>query len=512
MNSRSFRVTIFASSLFTILMLCVLSLPLGIAGEWTWTRIGYRRAEHWIELCFALLSLLPVAVGWLYFVCWGAGRWSRLSRGGRGAMLIGLWAASFLLVGVLQPMPRTPFPQLKAWVLFYQGSSGYFHTARYEMQDVSTFLAEYEDLMAEGDVLHIGTHPPGLFLLHRFLWKSCKNSPALTNALLSTTPAWVSSAFDEVEENLGHAPSLFTRTDRASLWLAMLLTQAVAVATIVPLYLLIARFLSRESAWLAAACWPLVPSLCVFLPKSDALYPFLGMLFLWLWVSSGEPKQRWRAGAAGFVFWIGALLSLAVVPVGLIAGLYSVFQWFGRSSGEADSPSLNETRTGILLTVGLSAGTFLLATLALWLSDHINLFSVWLWNYENHARFYDAYTRTTWKWWLVNPLETFFAVGAPLAVTAAWGLFRLKHSPLPFRRLLYASLMVWGLIWISGKNSGEAARLWLVFFPVACLLASASFDELKDKSRGLHSPAVWVLALQLAVCAVTVATVSGFAM
>ena len=35
------------------------------------------------------------------------------------------------------------------------------------------------------------------------------------------------------------------------------------------------------------------------------------------------------------------------------------------------------------------------------------------WNFRNHAAFYDHYTRTYWKWLLVNPIELIFAVGAP---------------------------------------------------------------------------------------------------
>lgn len=512
MNSRYFWLTVFASSIFTMLVLCVLPFPLGFPGEWTWVRIGYTEQEAATELFFSLLILLPISGGWLFFVHWGARLISRVSTAVRTAWLAGLWASSFLLVAALQSLQPTPFPQVKAWALFYPHSSGYFHVARYDMQTVEEFLAGYEARMAEGDVYHIGTHPPGLFLFHRFLWNSCENSPALTKGLIAGSPHSVAGAFDELQENLARSDKTLTDTDRATLWLAMLLTQAVAVATVIPLYLLVSRILSRESAWLAAACWPLVPSLSVFLPKSDALYPFVAVLFLWLWISSGEARQWWRACAAGFVFWIGALLSLAVVPVGLIAGLYSLSQWFRDASENPAPESPGAARKRILLTIVLSVGTFLLATLALGLVYHVNLFSVWLWNYHNHARFYDEVPRTVWKWWLANPPETFFAVGAPLATAAIWGLFRWKQSPLRFRQLLGSSLLVWGLIWISGKNSGEAARLWLVFFPVVCLAASASFDELKEEAGIVRSPATWFLTAQLAVCAVTVATVSGFPM
>lgn len=510
MNSRFFWLTLSASSILTILSLCVLSFPLGIPEEWTWVRIEYGEQGGWAEMVLSLLILLPVALGWLYFVRWGTSRISRASVVVSGLLLTGLWLSSSLLVGTLQSLQPMPFPQLKAWVLYYPQSSGYFHVARYEMEDIESFLSGYEARMAEGDVLHVGTHPPGLFLLHRILWKSCEGSPALTNALIATTPDSASRAFDVLEENLNRSGTAFSEADRASLWLGMILTQAICVATILPVYLLLSRFLSRESAWLATACWPLLPAVSVFLPKSDALYPFIAMLFLWLWVSSVQPLQWWRACAAGLVFWCGALLSLAVVPIGLMAGLYSVSQCFGDSSGEAQPGFLNEKRKQVLRTTVLSAGTFLLATFALWASYHINLFSVWLWNYHNHGRFYEEFSRTAWKWWLVNPLETLFAAGAPLAVTGLWGIAKPKTLPTDFRRLLVSSLLVWGMIWISGKNSGEAARLWLVFFPVVCLCVAAAIESLKEKADEQRSLAFRMLAVQLVICAVTGATVSGF--
>ncbi len=52
----------------------------------------------------------------------------------------------------------------------------------------------------------------------------------------------------------------------------------------------------------------------------------------------------------------------------------------------------------------------------------LNLPAVWAYNYINHAGFYAQYPRTLWKWLLVNPLETAFAVGCPVAVIAAFAV------------------------------------------------------------------------------------------
>jgi hypothetical protein len=144
------------------------------------------------------------------------------------------------------------------------------------------------------------------------------------------------------------------------------------------------------------------------------------------------------------------------------------------------------------------------------------MFRVWMQNYNNHAAFYDQYQRTFWKWLLVNPLEFAIAIGFPvvvLVVVASWKRIQHRTSKRDIQLgPLFACALVWFLLWISGKNTGEAARLWIVLTPgLIWLLGSL------DGSAG-NSPTTdrvakkWmlVLALQAVVCAATVARVDGF--
>ncbi|MGH7199402.1 MAG: hypothetical protein ACREJB_02285, partial [Planctomycetaceae bacterium] len=84
------------------------------------------------------------------------------------------------------------------------------------------------------------------------------------------------------------------------------------------------RTASRAASFMAVSFWPLLPALGVFLPKSDALYPFLGVLFLWLALSAVERRSLWAAFliglAAGGTLWLGLMLSLAFLPVVLLGG------------------------------------------------------------------------------------------------------------------------------------------------------------------------------------------------
>ena len=68
------------------------------------------------------------------------------------------------------------------------------------------------------------------------------------------------------------------------LWFATLLANAAAAATVIPLFVLLALFVDRRTAWFAAALWPLVPGIAVFLPKSDAVFPLISILGPSLWL------------------------------------------------------------------------------------------------------------------------------------------------------------------------------------------------------------------------------------
>ena len=97
----------------------------------------------------------------------------------RRARLALLCAAGFAWLWSVQESPaRREFQMAKsAWVLYYPGPEGYFEQARDVMRDVPSYLSTYEVRMAAGDVLHLGTHPPGLMLFHRACLELCAASP-----------------------------------------------------------------------------------------------------------------------------------------------------------------------------------------------------------------------------------------------------------------------------------------------------------------------------------------------
>ena len=542
------------ASVVSICFLWLTTIPLGVPGEWTWQRFSVHDIfDSVLGMSIAVLA----AAAYVVWVWCGALRIEAAGRFERAVWLSSLVIAGFVWLLVVQQCPPPEHRRLKStWVLYDPASSGYYFEAVYGRDDVGSFLAGYVDRMARGDVLHEGTHPPGLYLIHRGLVALCEAWPGFSRVVNSTRPPRISSSFATVERGARFAARGLTSEERAALWLASLLTQLTAAATVIPLYALLRctlirtqplngrdnrtgrdsqestpepnglrgrqsrRFvpsetgsfmnLPRRTAWLLTALWPLVPGVAIFLPKSDAVYPFFFTLLLALWLRTLERQSMIRALATGFVAWIGMLLSLAVIPVLAIVTLATLIFWWR----ESETPG----RTGIRLLYfcAVAVSVFVFATALASLFCEISLPHVWAWNYRNHAAFYGEFHRTWWKWLLVNPLEFAMAAGAPVAVFALQGSFRGFRTILAGKRrcltpLALSALIVWTLLWLSGKNMGEAGRLWLFAIPwliwIAAIPESGHANSLRGSSMRTLLLAV---ALQAIVSMVTVGRISGF--
>ncbi len=515
MNGRRTAIGFTLVAAGSLAVLWLSNLPLGVPGEWEWDRIPVARAE---SLAVVLGWLLAGLVGGPYIALTliGARRLERALRWQVAGWLGGLTVGGFAWLWAVQDSPADPASGMAktGWVLYNHGTEGYFEQARYVMRDVPSYLAGYEQVMAQGDVLHLGTHPPGLMLFHRACIKLCGRFSLLRDFLLRTQPASFREALDQTEELNRGSPRELTPTDRAALWLAALVTQALAAATLIPIYLLVVRDHSRTVAWLTAAIWPLVPALAVFLPKSDAVLPFLGALFLWVWLEGFRLGRLGLCCLAGAILWLSMFLSLAILPIGAAAALLTIWEGVLCSRSQRSVVALRDWA----LRMGAAAIGWAIPVVVLAAFFKLNLLRVWSWNYHNHAGFYQQNVRTYWLWLIANPIEFAFALGAPLALAAILGVgFQLRSG---WRRRAagpaWCLTAVWLLLWLSGKNMGEAARLWLILMPWPVWLAAgyvAAYSEtphLGTTGRLSNRAVLALLAVQMIVCLGTVTRVTGF--
>lgn len=515
---------------FAIGFLWLTEIPLGIPGEWTWHRISMDDMAD--DVLFGALQAGILGAVLLVVAWFGQEHIQNASPRQTIGWLAGLMLVSGGWLVAVQESPPEGFRLSKApWVLYYPSMTGYFYKARFEISDTNKFIADYEALMAEGDVLHVGTHPPGMFLMYRGLMTLVAEVPALVPILEATIPESAAAAFEQIEQKPLHLGATLLPADRAVIWLGALLAHASVMFALLPLFGLLRLWTSSATAWKAICFWPLIPALSVFLPKCDVLFTGLVVTFAWVWLQATQRRSFGWGLLAGMFGWLGLCLSLVFLPIGFLVFLAAVLH---ACNGEAQAsvPTEGSERTqstrvdwkriALCLTRPCIGGAVAVIglTVLVQMTVQLNLLAVWVANYRNHAGFYAQYPRTKWLWGPVNAIELALALGMPVVVLAVIGVARSwlstadKHVG---RALACATSIVWGLLWLSGKNSGEAARLWIPLMPFAiCVLAVGDPRQTNCEPSSSDEPpktdGVWfaALVLQAVMCVATVMRVSGF--
>jgi hypothetical protein len=201
--------------------------------------------------------------------------------------------------------------------------------------------------------------------------------------------------------------------------------------------------------------------------------------------------------------------SLALAPVAGLGVLLTIWELRAEAGRLPRAAAWRE----LAVCAGCTTAVFIVPSVVLWFAFDLNLLHVWIENYRNHAAFYGVMPRTWWKWLLVNPAEAAFAVGLPILVLAVAALCRMLASA---RRTSFAAAPYWGclivavLLWFSGKNSGEAARLWLVVFPWPVWLSSGVFANADELARPALRLWLFAISMQAVACIATVTRVYGF--
>jgi hypothetical protein len=452
--------------------------PLGVRGEWEWLRLAPDLAPG--DLGLAAIAVLAYAG----FAALGL-RWlQRRTTPVREGLAVTALLAAALGVQAIVPVGAPQGYGLAKWalVLHLPASTGYYTVARNQVHDARQFLAGYPAWIRRQDSLHVGTHPPGLFLVEHALLGTFAARPRLARFVVDAMPATVTAGFRSIA-----AFEPLPLADRATLGLTGALTLLACAATVVPLYALARARLSPRAAWSAAVLWPLVPAAILFQPLPDTAYPLLAATALALAVCGARAPSF--AFLAGIVLALGMALTLAFLAVGLAVALVLA----------ADTRVSLRRRALLLLATGLG---FLAPTFAFWLATGADPFVIWWWNQRNHARFYVEYHRTYWCWLLVNPVELGLALGIPVTAWALAGLAAGRLAP----RVAWATLGVLALLTLSGRSLSEVARLWLPLMPPLLVAAGAGLDRL-DVGPGTLAATVTTLGIETLLLQATIQVV-----
>ncbi len=506
-------ILLIAGTAIQAFVLLTRTIPLGVPGEWVWLRVPAGTV-----LAFNLGCTLIVLLLYFVFLRWGISIISRCRLLKKSALLVALCLASMTVMWNLKAIPGHVFGQAgMSWVTYYPRMSGYFTEAVSGEQSTSQFLANYEQTARVGDYLHQGTHPPGLILYYRFLHNLCQSSPALTRIVIATETLEVTAGLDQLEDQGKASGHFLTPGQRATLWLSVLTTLFICAASVIPIYFLLARFTSPMIAFALSGLWPLIPATTLFAPKSDLLLAFFSALLVCLWTDAITSRKLLFAILTGLVLWTAMMTSLAIIVVAVILSLWTILDT-ARLFLESKKEKTSLLKSMPLIPLAGILTGLLLPCLLMWSLFDLNLLSVWLINLSKHAEFYEHNSRTFPLWLLVNPIEMAFSLGMPLFMMMIFACYRIIKERLfsSFSLLCLSVISVWLLLVLSGKNMGEAARLWIFLLPLMLIVTAFSWSSTstrKEKTETKPIPlSLWttLFITQALLALVTIATIDPF--
>ena len=456
--------------------------PLGVPGEWEWLRLPASTLIDPLNLAVGGVGVLAYAL----FAALGVRALDRPGSRPRESV----WVAVLAVVAVVaQAVVQEGAPEgygLAKWIMALRepGSSGYHTVARDEMPDgLGPFLRAYPTWIARQDSLHIGTHPPGLFVVARLMLDLTRANPGLARRMVDLAPGSVTRMI-QTSRSIKPLP----RADAAALVLTGALTLIGSALTVVPLFLLVRASQPPRIAWVAATLWPLLPAALLFQPTADTAFPLPATASLAAAAWAVRSRRGWigttLAVMSGAILAVGMQLTLAYLAVGVLVAVVLI-----------GSPGPRGPASRLLL-IALTGLGFAVATGVWWGPTGANPLAVWWINQRHHAAFYTAYPRSRWLWTVVNVIETAVAVGLASTVLAGWGAFHPRLNS----TASWATPAVLVVLTISGRSLSEVARIWLPLFPPLLGFAAVGWNRLGGSPAGLAWSIGWLgiqsLALQ----------------
>ncbi|MBI1323470.1 hypothetical protein GC170_09835 [bacterium] len=448
-------------------------IPAGVPGEWTWNAPA--TAITVLEVIPAIITLTTLIVFSMI------GERFLESRPKRAIVVLSL----FPLTAAVQAGWQMAAPQgygLAKWPIatYNPGSSGYFAKARDEIGDVSDFLRQYPEWIKNQDVLHTGTHPPGLFVEARRILNFWNSHPAEAGAFMAWMPGELREAAKAAKP--GGTPVV----EQASVVTLALVRWLASALTVWPIWLIMRR-LERTplTSFRTALLWGVVPSSVLFQPASDLLFPVLACSAVAMSLTaSATPGLRNRVidpVLAGIVLAIGMYFSLVFLAVGALVALVVL------ADDHSKGLRIKCTRIG---WIGFG---FLVGTLAWAVAGRTDPLAIWLANQAKHAGFYKAYPRSYWPWLLADFIESAAGLGLPaalsFAITLSQAIFR--RSGLYRHRVALASIAILAILAISGRSLSEVGRLWLPFFPFLLTSALPDYQMPRESSLDYRWILIW---------------------
>ncbi len=354
----------------------------------------------------------------------------------------------------------------------------------YIAQDgVHETLANWPDLMraaGERNIIHFTTSPPGQPLAHHWLTALFKSLPDASHAISDTLRPMQCTNMDVM---------VYTREELASVGIIGVLMPLWAALLALPIYAAARTLTDDPQTALRIAAWsPLFPTILLFMPVWNVLYPALVALSFALLLRD-RPLFIFLAGA---VFSWTTFLNFAVLPVLLIFGLFVLGDHMRRTS---------TPRAGFLAAVQVGVW-FGLGLLVCWLpyiaATGITPLDIWQVTQEKHSALVQ---RDYLPWLVLHPYDTLLFIGWPVTALFFAGVIRAWGKRRTLTRidiLAAATLTTIIAVNLVGIVQGENGRI-MSFYAPFILLAGAGI--IAQNQRDWDMPLLATQALTVLVMA-----------
>jgi len=444
-------------------------IPLGIPDVWM-VPFSENRAWHRLPEVLLVLGIIVLLAG-IVLRKLETCRWYEEAAAVGMLVLFALWfqfAAGALGVdGQNEPFFAVVAPEI---------ANPYFEAAG-EIENPLEYLRDYREIASDSEHYQLKTHPPGPVIFF-YAIRCAASLPAVENAILGTVDRLFPESRDQ--EELAHLEFVgrLARQTRAAGWLSMFVLRLAGVLTIVPAYLLARMHYGKADGFVAGTFSMLIPSMVVFSPLMDQLYPVIGITALLLAYAAANRQKLVLNLAAGLVLFAGMFFSVSFVVFVPLIILMQGWMLFARKSIVQYSGAARRLMLMIeMLLIGMMLGA-----VAVYAVSRVSIIGMWLSILKVNTDFNLSEGRGYFPWLALNPL--FFAafLGVPAAMLYATRLVR--EGRIIFARrfseidiLPPAIFAVLAALWLYGANRGEVERLWMPLMPV-CVIAAAGKNRI----------------------------------
>lgn len=444
------------SLIVTVIILVLIaknSLILGTINEWSWGRTNVLLGSglFW----FLALSFLYIVFG--YFVLREKFRFKAIIIVGS----IVFYLAFSLLVFSLDSHGEG-FAYLSR-LIRHPGVTSYYNDAEH-ITNLGIFLKDYvKNIPSLG--MHSQTHPPG---------------PIFFFYLVKETVGWINQTF----------ASNFNPATIAGLIIACL-----GSLSILPLYFFVRLIINERAGIISILLYPLIPSLVLFTPEFDQVYPLFLMLILLTYLLGVTKKSYFYFFISGLILAFATFFSFSHASIPIIILILCLLLYSKRS---LVTPFFFRFKIFLFSNLILIAG-FILPNLIYAFFFKSNIYDIYQGTMVYHQKFLATATYRTWLFFNLYDFALF--LGIPLALVLIFTLGReifnlinRKTTNIAFW-LFFLTILI---IDLAGKNRGEVARIWIFLMPLA-VAGAAGYIAKNKNPRFLTLMIIGILLLQLIV-------------